>query len=438
MTGDQQAAEDLPTAGDLVSGYRANYLSFPSLRLLWTQSLQFAEAYHQTKALMLKFHQARAQQSNLSPEERSDSLGQVESLKSSSQSADCDGSVLFQEFITDRSRYQMRQLPYKSLAEFPTQYTFSPPLRADSTNLATVFYGTPVTEYEPAQNIYKIWHGTGAKRGSGEFRKDGSWNLDAYLPPLGADNDGWGVLHEIDAFFRLPVSRLRVIRREVVDGATTYVMESMLTYDFSVALEKSNLATRYQGKLEKRASTRAYIDPARGFLPVRIEHGAGHYFNGRLLTYDNVPSHTVVSVTRFLNPAGGGWYPADGGIVRLTMDPTKNSSGLSLEKELEGSAKPVPLVVMDATNWKTLKIETPISSPDIFGIDFPIDTEYFDITTNKTMIRGNGQDIPDYELADEAPVTEFKAPAGRRLRLGWIVIVNIILLTILILWYWLF
>ena len=126
-------------------------------------------------------------------------------------------SIIFQEFRTDRSNYQIRRFNASDESDLPSGYSFSKRLPADPLNLQTIFAHTQITIYEHPKSQFKFW--LGLREGMDYYQAEINGNRlgdsEAFFPPLGHDSDArGGILNEVDAFFAHPTSQMRVVARK--------------------------------------------------------------------------------------------------------------------------------------------------------------------------------------------------------------------------------
>ncbi len=219
----------LPSVDDLVSGFRANYRSFPTLRILWTRKEEKADASFKRSEMLAEKYRKESNDASKTPRDRAVSLRLHENAKRAlTDPLLRKPFVIVQEYRTDRSSYQLRRFNGSDESDLPRGYSFAKRLPADALNLQTIFAQTRISAYQRATSTFKLW--IGRREGSdyyrAEIRRSDNRDSQAFVPPLGLDSDAHGgVLNEIDAFFALPKSQMNVVRAETDSGVETYVLE---------------------------------------------------------------------------------------------------------------------------------------------------------------------------------------------------------------------
>jgi hypothetical protein len=281
----QNEKDSLPSVDYLVSGFRANRRSFPTLHILWTRKDEMADASFKLSEIQAEKYRKESNDASKSPRERAVALqlyGNVKNIVTNPLLR--KPSIIVQEFRTDRSNYQFRRFSGSDESDLPRGYSFAKRSPANSQNLQTIFANTRISAYDLKTSTFKLWIGRREGRDyyRAEIRRSQLGDSEAFIPPLGLDSDAHGgVLSEIDAFFALPKSQLKVIRAETKVGVATYVIEHLqelkLAPDFLIKELPKELIARFPGKLQLFAITTAWIDAKRGYIPLRIEK-SGAFF----------------------------------------------------------------------------------------------------------------------------------------------------------------
>jgi hypothetical protein len=400
----------LPSVDYLVSGFRANRDSFPTLHILWTRKHELADASLKLWEIQAEKYGKESNDASKTARERAMALQLYENAKKFLANPILrKPSIIIQEFRTDRKSYQYRRFNASDLSDLPIGYSFSKRSPADSLNLQTIFANTRISAYDHATATYKFWFGRrdGRDYYRGEIRRSRLGDSEAFIPPLGLDSDAHGgILNEIDTFFALPKAQMSVIRAETKGGVETYVIEHLqelkLAPDFLIKELPRGLIARFPGKLQLFAITTAWVDAKRGCIPLRVEKTGAFFYEGRRL--GPVPQlANSLTVFKVQKVDRGGWYPMKGRVYSYNQDPEWTKGQNSMELLLTDRFYDIPHVIVNSTSWDTQNIETVSDIADFFRLDFPNDTEYFDEQSKKFLFIGDQETYREKVLRHENP-----------------------------------
>jgi hypothetical protein len=386
--------QSLPGVHDLVSGFRQNYYSFLTLRLLWTRKQQYAKMWFTRQEESAKKFERQSNDKSKSAQERAKSLERYQNVKKMLEHPNFrQPTISFQEFLTDRKNFQVRVFSASSESELPSGYSFSKKLPADAVNLKTVFAHVPLSSYDQSRAEFKVW--SGLRNGRDYYRAEISVtkvvNNKVYFPPLGVDSQVWGDnWNQIDEFFARPESQMRVDRNESLDGVHTYVLEHIVEREFPSDVFPRELRVRFPGKLQLFDITTAWIDDKRGCIPLRIEKSGAFYYEGRRLGPPIRPAE-LLTVTELRTVEGGGWYPTKGRVEAFAIDTAWSKGPNNLEMLLTGRFNVLPYNVYNTVSWEILHVETVADKADLFKFEFPEGTEYYDEKTKAFVFKGDRQ-----------------------------------------------
>jgi len=214
---------------------------------------------------------------------------------------------------------------------------------------------------------------------------------------------------------------MKVLRQETLDGRKVYLVEQVHERELPADFVPKEIASKYPGKVGLLDVARAWVDPRRGFLPVRYELGMAHTYEGKRLGSEGLNYHLVLTVSDFRQFPNGGWYPVDGKVESFMQDPAATKRGVAandLNKILAGTAERPPLVAYSTTTWKVLNIEADEDLAGAFTLEFPTNTEYFEGRTRMARFIGNIQDYLENTQSGGPVATSLQPPAavawGRR------------------------
>jgi len=397
--------QNLPSAGDLVSGFRTNYHAFPALRILWARKQEMTDAWFKRSENAAEKYRKESNDASKTPPERARALRLSENAKNVLTNPVLrKPTIILQEFRTDRSSYQACRFNASVESDLPSGYSFSKRLPADPLNLQTVLAHTRITAYDHSTSQFTYWMGRREGRDyyQAEIGRKNMGDSEGFFPPLGHDSDArGGTLNELDAFFARATSQMRVIRTEVKEGVETYVLEHgeefKLAPDFLARELPEELIAKFPGKLQLYAITTAWVDAKRGFLPLRIEKTAAFFYDGRRLG-PPPQSAELLTVFKVQKIDGGGWYPMKGRVCLFSEDPEWTKGPNSMEMLLDNRFHNIPHVIVKMTSWDIHNIEIISDLKDMFKVDFPNDTEYYDDNLKKFLFKGDQKAYDDKVL----------------------------------------
>jgi hypothetical protein len=438
----QRDQEVLPGAEAIVSGFRANYHSFPALRILWTYRQEMTDAAFKIAEKRAERHAKDSNDQSKTPRERENALRQYKFASNTLTNPVLRiPSIIIREFRTDRTNYQSLIFRESNLTDLPGGYSFSRRLKANPMNLRTVFARTRITAFDRSKSRFMMWIGQreGKEYYQGQLTITKPHDSLSFAPPLGIDTDAWnGNWNPIDAFFAHPANQMTVVRSESLGGAQTYVLEYKDERDLPSDFLTKELRARFPGKLRLYSITTAWVDARRGFLPLRIETAGAFFYEGRRL--GPPPGLTeLVIVSEIKKIDGGGWYPTSGRVDSLNQDPEWSKGQNTIEMLLTNQSHNIPHVIERTASWATQNIEVASDTTDLFEFEFPNDTEYYDEKAQKFLFTGDRQAYVDKVLIHQDSSIRLKSKALGLLRLigfNVAVVVLIVIVCVVSLYVW--
>lgn len=374
---------DLPYPEEVHATYYQNYSGFGAFRIMWILTSQYEPAYREDQIFQLQMIEKAIKDKKIKQEkniqiiieERIADLRQYIKGTEGFAGKPFPLSVFFNEIWTDWNSVQIRA-PRNS--DFPKEFRFPEgPIRTP-TDLIKAFPDVKVLSWSQVRKPKSwMWRGLDPenKKPSGAVTDGPPDSIMRFrFPPLGLIKPEWGseeeVWHPIDQLLGNPTGL-------VVVGETQIEGNKVL--------------------LVKRPSPRkgymlwGWLDPNRGFLPIRIERKS--YEEGK--KQDNPPIE-IVHVTRIDKIDGAGFYPMEGRREHRMFDhrpkpDTKKEKGKGLNKEVSDE-----LYTYLSEEWKVEKVEHHLKLPaEMFQIGFPEGTIYYDYTTKQYSVVGNPQAVID-------------------------------------------
>jgi thiol-disulfide isomerase/thioredoxin len=404
-----RAQEPLPTAAEVVAGYRRNLAQFPQPHV----TIHGAE---RTSAPMHRLWQSRvvAMERALADPSRSDNQRKHAQLVLAAARDELAraGEVTYthQDFWTDRKSWQAR-MPYAGPdGDQPPMHTFPRDLPGAAA-LAGVYRRYRVYTFAPdASPSMSAWLGL-PNPGAPAYARVSDALLDElpanfHLPPLAATAGKSSQLaHPIDAVFFRKGEPLRVVAHEMVSGRRTIKIEQAM-------FEPSGEPHRAAGELAVGEVITAWIDPEQGYLPLRVEWHSAWQLGGRPLNQPHRPVHAVLRTTR-IERIGGGFYPLEGTIEFRSLHPAAGPA-VSIDEMAAGKAYDPQMISQRELAWRVETAE-PRGGADerIYRVEFPARTEIFDETRLVTPPRLSPLALG--QAAPELRVTGWTDGAERRL-----------------------
>jgi len=202
-----------------------------------------------------------------------------------------------------------------------------------------------------------------------------------------------------------------VIGAETIDGRETVIVEVPVATSYSQGFANEK-GESYQ--LKEVHYHRAWLDPARGSLPVKLLIWHGNEKTD-FATHVSQPPRYVMTTQQLTEVVPGGWYPTLTTLDKYDRDEEKmpkappSGQGAEWDQYLEDVAK-VPFVVYERETWKCELVEVPRTLTD----------EFFVLPTPagaKIIDRDREDMIEEYSLG--LPVNEF-SEVGTFLGKAWL------------------
>ncbi|KAA0141535.1 peptidase M56 [Gimesia chilikensis] len=203
--------------------------------------------------------------------------------------------------------------------------------------------------------------------------------------PLGLKEYHWAEElpeYSLDACLTKPSHRYRVVGRENRDGRTLILVEY--------------LNEPHEQSPEKRWRMRAWIDPAQGFLPLRIEWG---YIDQENQLAWGLSQHAEVLQVKQVD---GSYYPTRIRFQEYTTGTPKKQEQSSHTNEIKIFTKNLkdfpapPTVPGRSTTWEVLDIHPHQQiAPETLALRFPEETVYENRIDGRTYTIGNEQPLPE-------------------------------------------
>ncbi len=203
--------------------------------------------------------------------------------------------------------------------------------------------------------------------------------------PLGLKQYHWAEElseYSLDACLTKPPHRYRVVGRENRDGKALILVEY--------------LNKPHEQSPEKRWRTRAWVDPAQGYLPLRIEWG---YVDQENQLAWGLSQHAEVLQVKQVD---GSFYPTRIRFQEYTTGTPKKQEQSSQTNEIKIFTKnlenlpAVPTVPGRSTTWDVLDIHPHQQiGPETLALRFPEETVYDNKIDGRTYTTGTEQPLPE-------------------------------------------
>ncbi len=327
------------------------------------------------------------------------------------------------EYWTDHEQFQMR-IPQK--LTFPEARGFSFPQEQLSTSadLRRLFSDFHVISWSKLQvPPLWLWLGTNPDGGpEGLVSADAPNKFGRFrLPFLGRTSSDWAhqeKWHPVDRFLSDGPEGLVILGEEMLDGLQTLRVEKRLEPE-----------TSPEGNPVPYRFARAWLDPRRGYLPLRLEHSR------RIPEDPDRPANEIITLTDIRDIGGGFYYPfvTRREIVdarsRLYIDPNY----------IDGTPlAPEDMYITEIETWETLSVSLePIPDPKMFLVGLPDDAIYSDTTQRRFLIKGDPEAAIDALMSrtQDPRIVDVTAPAkiqpeieGRNPAIWlWLALINVVI-----------
>jgi thiol-disulfide isomerase/thioredoxin len=367
---DSELASGLPTAAEILEKHRENR------RRLSPLHLQMLHVYHRIEPeahYVQHLGEKRARRQIIKP------LRIVEPLEFFVRGKQCQRRQPNQIERTDAAAAAWR---------FPTE-------RLSAESLLTVYRSVNIFSCSPTSSPpVRVWEGADHPAYISQLHLDDSLLHAPAMVDVG--HGEFTTLHPIDAFFSLPADEYHVVRQEIIDGRELTVVQ-LGTAHGDPLQQAARRTIEFEGKVQAaiakappdsrevvvesgpavfnpahaggRPGTWAWIDLARGALPMRIE----------------TPLAEVMITERIAELSSGAFYPAKTVFESRRADPKKPISSEQWAEIAAGKRKP-DLIVHNRMSWDCSLVELiPDLDDRFFILPFPPGQQIWDQDTEKVV-----------------------------------------------------
>lgn len=430
-------AGDCPyTVDEVIAGYHQNFARFRTLRVQMRLAERHGANWIKHWQMEADAWEDQSRQPGISAEERARLLAQAEERRKVARHPHIAlPHYTLQDFWTDGSSFQQRvplaaagwatpALEGDFLAPPGVMHWTFPDVPPSGDNLATVYHDVQIVSYAPEVG-FRAWKGraNSARPGTG-WSSGGSHGGLTMFPPLGRPPAEWkAMVHIIDEFFALPAEEMRMAGTAELHGRKLCVIEHVKEIGYQSWLQPHEI-DKYAGKIQRFNVVRAWIDPAQGCLPLRIEWDSYLAQGGVPLEVEKTirgprPLWRVLEEIRVSQVDGGGFYPMSGVLRTYGRDVSSDQMPLTVSDILEGRATSwPPAALTEEKSWQVLKLEANVDIPEgFFALPFPQNTLYYDAAQGRGLVTGSAQKYLDGAIGppgEPIPVESGPQPPRRR------------------------
>lgn len=446
--------ENLPTAEEILAGFRQNQAMFRNLRVIWRREHLPASGYFKNAAYETALVERDLQGTQLTPDQRKHWENKLKWLKQCRpEFSDYSSERLYQDFRTDWHSFQMRcPRQFTPFAKPPEGFRFPEEPLTEET-LASTFADFRILVYDPATRSYTAWDGLGPD-GKGTGKRSGTMVDEPWyaFPPLGtretAADDVFKFRRKkclIDQFFSGSAEEYEVIAAEEAGGTASgpgrFVTVRRTVY--KNRQQHSFIPIEYHAefrdrKVELHTVAIATIDCSRGYLPVRIRYQSHYVVDGKHLlgpgrTLAEEPEDAGLHVTEIIKVDEGGWYPTRLEVRSYTVD-LEDYRGGQLRECIAGTAKPSRCVLAFVTTTTVERVQSGFGvADDPSKLPLPQGTLLLDATQGGVSVLGNPQDA----LEALAASVHDAQTASRWSWIGWAALLTAnMTAALLLIWVW--
>lgn len=394
-------------ATDVVAGYRQNFAEFRTLHVQWARVLSNAENFFKHLEAVAHDLERQATREGLDAEQRAQLLSQAQTyLEMVSHPKNAAPNALRQDFWTDGTGYQMR-LPSPSLGDRQTEWRYPPSVaRIDGGALLADYKDTAVICFDGRiEDGFRVWDGyTKGDVHRANIQKSAPDSDEAHFPPLGFVNAEWGAhWHPFDDFFAGPIEQLRIVGEEELAGRRTYVIERVSENARKELRLKPEHLKKYGDRIRMLDLVRAWVDSARGYLPLRMEWRSDTLLDGRPLAAPEkeVPSFRSIDNVEIRQvPGTQGYYPVRSAMHLYAVEAGFRGPFVTVGDFLDGQARVVaPVRLHQECHWEVSLVEANRDMSGLLSLAFPDNTTYYDARQSRGFLTGDAKKLLDDALA---------------------------------------
>lgn len=409
---EQEPLQPLPTVGEVLAAYEQNRSLPSTLRVRWLRLHRLSDYFKEDAAVSAGFAEADLRAAK-TPEERNSAKAQLELHRRMSTATDEQmTTTLPQDVWCNRDNFQLRvprTTEMRAFVQAGAHGFFSfPDMEASGESLLTDFASIYVlSQGTQTQHASRVWMGHG--QASGLVTRPGKtadYGILLSLPPLATADGSWSAqLHPVDAFFSGESREYQILGECEAEGIACLLVE------------------RNQGTGRHAYAVRAFLDPERAFLPLRLEYfpgGIADEFRDHIAPGypDKAPAFArVVTEIEITEPVPGYFYPSRGIDRQYGARPRR-----------PGDTRP-SFVPQRETEWQVERVEVdrPMSD-EMFALEFPEGTVFIDEATHQAMVVGNAEDhVRRLVIGENEP-----RPPARSARWVWGLVLAIVSALLLI------
>lgn len=369
------------TAAEVIAGYRQNALSFRTLRVTGARHTQRGE--------------------NLVNRVRLGGTTAEETLQ-----ALAEPKMFPVQIWTDRTGFQLR-FPRGDRVEWTDPFLFPDAPLTEATFKTTFADYVIFTSQKDTNDGISMWGGLQGTRPIGATHynpKDGYEQCS--LPPLALTSAASGfTCHSIDQFFLEPTDKMEIVGAEMFDSIDCVVLERTERDD-----EIGEAWSSESVEIEMFWRYRAWIDPQRGFLPLRIEKS--YYFVHGGKTYVDpwgLDPQTIATLSDIRVVPGGGFYPMETRLEQRAADVRTTTPFVPAERIVKGEKQtPLETVIDREDRWVISDVVADLEMHGLFEKPFPTSTLFYDHRSGRAV----GMTQGDSEIALRNALNNSRRPGS--------------------------
>ncbi|MGH7134552.1 MAG: hypothetical protein ACREHD_02365, partial [Pirellulales bacterium] len=302
-------------ATDVVAGYRQNFAEFRTLHIQWTRVLTNAENFFSRLEVQAADLEAQSGGDGVTPEEKARLLAQAQNDRvMAAEPKNRAPKALRQDFWTDGIGFQMR-IPAPDLGDATSNWRFRPSVpNLGAAELVRDYMDTLIICFNGSvEDGFRVW--SARRKGdvyAGAIQSSPPNSEDTHFPPVGFVKPEWGMYwHPFDDFFAAPEDQLHVVAEEEFAGRRTIVVERVTENPRKELRLTPEHLKKFGDKVRIFDVVRAWIDPDRGYVPLKMEWGGYSTYKGKRLTPKRMfPSFKTIDDVEIQSVRGtNGYYP---------------------------------------------------------------------------------------------------------------------------------
>lgn len=395
---DDAAADEVRTVSidSIREGYGRNREAFNYLHVVWRRRMQNGPGTTRQLDFSKAYLESGLREGTLPEQIRASAQSDIEYIASSRDDPfRLQPHVFVQEFFTDRSGFQIRYPNALGMGTAtPVDFVFPPqPVTPDS--LPELFGNIHVGHFSGRKDEgFQVWAPSSQADRRGVVVSTVEAFADLAFPPL-ALVDTTSVspdcLHPSDRFMTGLDDSFQVLGPAIIQDRETILIERAVEAESKDQFLLPAQVQDYGDRARYFRVTRAWIDMARGCLPLRIETSARYLFDGREIddpfAINPISVFEIAAVERV---EGGGFYPMKVSETSYETDSSVLAKLSIVNVVLEGADAKSERMIFEEKQQEVLHVDANPNEALWRRFALPDETRFADGRTKTSHFIGKG------------------------------------------------